>query len=113
MVFDREEQKFTITNKRNFKIAIGILTIAVVLPTLASTPVIRAKSYRNLLGTVKESEFTKDVSPVKVDEVRIVDEDMAMKLGDKKLGEVPAIGSVSKLGEFHIQKVDNKLGLLL
>ena len=109
MVFDREEQRFTITNKRNFKIAIGILAIAVVLPTLASTPVIRAKAYRNLLGTVKESEFTKDVSPVNVNEIRIVDEDMAMKLGDKKLGEVPAIGSVSKLGEFHIQKVGEKL----
>lgn len=109
MVFDREEQRFTITNKRNFKIAIGILAIAVVLPTLASTPVIRAKAYRNLLGTVKESEFTKDVSPVNVNEIRIVDEDMAMKLGDKKLGEVPAIGSVSKLGEFHIQKVKDKL----
>lgn len=109
MVFDREEQRFTITNKRDFKIAIGILAIAVVLPTLASTPVIRAKAYRNLLGTVKESEFTKDVSPVNVDEIRIVDEDMAMKLGDKKLGEVPAIGSVSKLGEFHIQKVGEKL----
>lgn len=109
MVFDREEQRFTITNKRNFKIAIGILAIAVVLPTLASTPVIRAKAYRNLLGTVKESEFTKDVSPVNVNEIRIVDEEMAMKLGDKKLGEVPAIGSVSKLGEFHIQKVGEKL----
>lgn len=109
MVFDREEQRFTITNKRNFKIAIGILAIAVVLPTLASTPIIRAKAYRNLLGTVKESEFTKDVSPVNVNEIRIVDEDMAMKLGDKKLGEVPAIGSVSKLGEFHIQKVKDKL----
>ena len=109
MVFDREEQRFTITNKTNFKIAIGILAIAVVLPTLASTPVIRAKAYRNLLGTVKESEFTKDVSPVNVNEIRIVDEDMAMKLGDKKLGEVPAIGSVSKLGEFHIQKVGEKL----
>lgn len=109
MVFDREEQRFTITNKTNFKIAIGILAIAVVLPTLASTPIIRAKAYRNLLGTVKESEFTKDVSPVNVNEIRIVDEDMAMKLGDKKLGEVPAIGSVSKLGEFHIQKVKDKL----
>lgn len=109
MVFDREEQRFTITNKTNFKIAIGILAIAVVLPTLASTPIIRAKAYRNLLGTVKESEFTKDVSPVNVNEIRIVDEDMAMKLGDKKLGEVPAIGSVSKLGEFHIQKVGEKL----
>lgn len=109
IVFDREEQRFTITNKRNFKIAIGILAIAVVLPTLASTPIIRAKAYRNLLGTVKESEFTKDVSPVNVNEIRIVDEDMAMKLGDKKLGEVPAIGSVSKLGKFHIQKVKDKL----
>lgn len=109
IVFDREEQRFTITNKRNFKIAIGILAIAVVLPTLASTPIIRAKAYRNLLGTVKESEFTKDVSPVNVNEIRIVDEDMAMKLGDKKLGEVPAIGSVSKLGEFHTQKVKDKL----
>ena len=109
MVFDREEQRFTITNKRNFKIAIGILAIAVVLPTLASTPIIRAKAYRNLLGTVKESEFTKDISPVNVNEIRIVDEDMAMKLGDKKLGEVPAIGSVSKLGKFHIQKVGEKL----
>ena len=109
IVFDREEQRFTITNKRNFKIAIGILAIAVVLPTLASTPIIRAKAYRNLLGTVKESEFTKDVSPVNVNEIRIVDEEMAMKLGDKKLGEVPAIGSVSKLGKFHIQKVGEKL----
>ena len=109
MVFDREEQRFTITNKRNFKIAIGILAIAVVLPTLASTPIIRAKAYRNLLGTVKESEFTKDVSPVNANEIRIVDEEMAMKLGDKKLGEVPAIGSVSKLGKFHIQKVGEKL----
>ena len=109
MVFDREEQRFTITNKRDFKIAIGILAIAVVLPTLASTPIIRAKAYRNLLGTVKESEFTKDVSPVNVNEIRIVDEEMAMKLGDKKLGEVPAIGSVSKLGKFHIQKVGEKL----
>ena len=109
MVFDREEQRFTITNKRSFKIAIGILAIAVVLPTLASTPIIRAKAYRNLLGTVKESEFTKDISPVNVNEIRIVDEDMAMKLGDKKLGEVPAIGSVSKLGKFHIQKVGEKL----
>ena len=109
MVFDREERRFTITNKRNFKIAIGILAIAVVLPTLASTPIIRAKAYRNLIGTVKESEFTKDVSPVNVNEIRIVDEDMAMKLGDKKLGEVPAIGSVSKLGKFHIQKVGEKL----
>ena len=34
---------------------------------------------------------------------------MAMRLGDKKLGEDPALGSVSKLGKFHIQSVNGKL----
>ncbi|MEG0152297.1 MAG: hypothetical protein RR744_03830 [Cellulosilyticaceae bacterium] len=32
-----------------------------------------------------------------------------MRLGDKKIGEVPGLGSISKLGEFHIQSVDGQL----
>ena len=32
-----------------------------------------------------------------------------MKLGDKKLGEIPAVGSISKLGQFHIQSVNGEL----
>ncbi|MDU6249664.1 MAG: hypothetical protein E6612_12215, partial [Paeniclostridium sordellii] len=53
--------------------------------------------------------LAKDVSPVSVNDIRLVDEEMAMKLGDKKIGEVPAIGSVSKLGKFHIQNIDGEL----
>ena len=60
-------------------------------------------------GNVEESVFTEDVSPVSVDKIRIVDEEMAMKLGEKKLGEIPAIGSVSKVGKYTIQSVQGEL----
>jgi len=97
------------TAKYNFTIAIGLAVIMFVIPFITTTPILHAKAYRNLIGEVKESEFTNDISPVSVNDIRLVDEEMARKLGDKKLGEVPAIGSVSKLGKFHVQNVDGEL----
>ncbi|MDK2563785.1 hypothetical protein QOZ84_09510 [Romboutsia sedimentorum] len=108
MMLDRGERTSK-TAKYNFSIAIILIAYSIAVPFLASTPVFHAKTYKNLLGTVKESEFSKDVSPVSVNDIRLVDEDMAMKLGDKKLGEDPALGSVSKLGKFHIQSVKGEL----
>ncbi|MCJ0169335.1 hypothetical protein [Clostridioides difficile] len=108
MMLDRNERASKMA-KYNFSIAIALLVYIVVVPFITSTPVLHAKSYRELLGKVTESKFTDDISPVSVNDIRLVDEDMAMKLGDKKLGEVPAIGSVSKLGKFHIQNVDGEL----
>ncbi|MBY1826306.1 hypothetical protein KWW47_00005, partial [Clostridioides difficile] len=95
MMLDRNERASKMA-KYNFSIAIALLVYIVVVPFITSTPVLHAKSYRELLGKVTESKFTDDISPVSVNDIRLVDEDMAMKLGDKKLGEVPAIGSVSK-----------------
>lgn len=108
MMFDRAEKTSKIA-KYNFSIAIALIIYIVAVPFITSTPILHAKAYRNLIGDVKESEFTEDVSPVSVKDIRLVDEDMAMKLGDKKLGESPALGSVSKLGEFHIQSVKGEL----
>ncbi len=108
MMLDRGERTSKVA-KYNFSIAIILIAYSIAVPFLASTPVFHAKTYKNLLGTVKESEFSKDVSPVSVNDIRLVDEDMAMKLGDKKLGEDPALGSVSKLGKFHIQSVKGEL----
>lgn len=108
MMLDRSEKTSKLA-KYNFFIAVALISYSIVVPFITSTPIIHSKSYRNLLGEVKESEFSKDVSPVSVEDIRLVDEDMAMKLGDKKLGEVPALGSVSKLGKFHIQSVKGEL----
>lgn len=108
MMLDRGNKTSKLA-KYNFAIAGVLLALVVVIPFFVTTPVLHANAYKNLIGEVSESEFTEDVSPVNVNDIRIVDEDMAMKLGEKKIGEIPAIGSVSELGEFHIQSVNNEL----
>lgn len=108
MMFDRGEKTSKMA-KNNFIIAALLLIIVIVIPFFVTSPIFRASSYRNLLGKVEESVFTEDVSPVSVDKIRIVDKDMAVKLGDKKLGEIPAIGSISKVGEYSIQSVKGEL----
>lgn len=108
MMFDRGDKTSKLA-KNNFTIAAILLVVIVVVPFIISTPILHASSYKNLIGEVSESEFTEDVSPVNVNDIRIVDADMAMKLGEKKIGEIPAIGSVSQLGEFHIQSVNEEL----
>ena len=108
MMLDRGEKTSKIA-KYNFSIVIALIIYSIAAPFVTSSPMLHSKTYRNLLGKVTESEFSKDVSPVSVNEIRLVDEAMAMKLGDKKLGEDPALGSVSKLGKFHIQSVNGEL----
>lgn len=95
--------------KFNFVIA-GVLGVYIlIMPFISSAPLLHSGEYRNLIGEVVESEFTTDMSPVSVEDIRLVDKETAMRLGDKKIGEVPGLGSVSKVGEFHIQNVDGKL----
>lgn len=108
MMFDRGEKTSKMA-KNNFVIAALLLIIVIVVPFFVTSPIFRASSYKNLLGKVEESVFTEDVSPVSVNEIRIVDQDMAIKLGEKKLGEIPAIGSISKVGEYSIQSIKGKL----
>lgn len=108
MMFDRGEKTSKMA-KNNFVIAALLLIIVIVIPFFVTSPIFRASSYRNLLGKVEESVFTEDVSPVSVDKIRIVDKDMAVKLGEKKVGEIPAIGSISKVGEYSIQSVKGEL----
>ena len=108
MMFDRGESTSKYA-KNNFLMAGILLVVIIIIPFFVTSPIFRANSYRNLLGNVQESVFTEDVSPVSVDEIRIVDEEMAMKLGEKKIGEIPAIGSVSKVGEYTIQSVKGEL----
>ncbi|MCI6737023.1 MAG: hypothetical protein MR593_02710 [Intestinibacter sp.] len=108
MMFDRGNKTSKLA-KNNFVIALILLVLVIAIPFFVTTPIFHANAYKNLIGEVSESEFTEDVSPVNVNDIRIVDEDMAMKLGEKKIGEIPAIGSVSQLGEFHIQSVNGEL----
>lgn len=94
-------------------LGLAFLALAVanslLLPLLLSTPLFYSQGYRSLLGPVKESSFSADVAPINLGQIRIVDEEIAARLADKKIGEIPALGSEVQLGEMSLQKVKDQL----
>jgi len=116
-VVDMENYKLYTSSLLRYKVMAvvgGVLLITgiangIVLPLFTSTPILYSQKYRQLLGEVKESSFTGDVAPVNLSQIRIVDEETAHKLADKKIGEVQALGSEVQVGTMALQSVKGKL----
>ena len=106
MIFIKINQKFAAIST-----ILSLLLVLVVPPALniATSPLFLAQSYRDLIGHVKQGNFKKDLEVGALENIRLVDEEMAIAIANKKLGEAPAIGSISKVGDIKIQKIDNKL----
>jgi hypothetical protein len=85
------------------------LAVWLVLVPFFSSGIFHAKSYRNLIGEVKSTNFTELVSPVNLDQIPIIDLPFAAALAEKKLGEDFALGSRVSLGTPTIQMVKGKL----
>jgi hypothetical protein len=86
------------------------LVYVFVLPFVTSSPIFHSEKYQQLIGKVNIGKKIADhIVPISLDEVRIVDEDLANLVGEKVLGSQPALGSQVELGEFCIQKVNNQL----
>jgi hypothetical protein len=101
-----------------FKLSIltAILTIVYIMViSIATWEAFRAMSYQGLIGDIKLSEnFAEEVPPVALDKIRIIDQEVAHRLGDKVLGqELPGqertLGSQAYVGEFRIQNVNGEL----
>ncbi len=86
-----------------------LLMTALILLPFFSNGFFRTKSYRNLIGEVKSTEFSDLVSPIKMSQVPIIDQTFAAALAEKKLGEDFALGSRVNLGIPTIQMVDGDL----
>ncbi|MCF6140211.1 hypothetical protein L1S34_02815 [Flavobacterium sp. K77] len=90
-----------------FLVVLGYCTV---LPFVASLKMFRSDSYQKLLGPVKNGQkITNHIAPIAIDQIRVVDEELAHLLGEKILGSQPALGSQVELGDFCIQKVNNSL----
>lgn len=92
----------------------GILAAAqlgtvIVAAILVSTPIINASRYRNLIGEVKVKELDKSLPPIKIDSAPLVSKHMAEQAAQKKLSNIPALGSQVVLGELVKQNIGGKL----
>ena len=94
--------------KKGF-VLLGILWVAYFAVTMLSIPLFNYKAYRDQLGTPQVSEFNETVQPLALNQLPIVDKDLARELADKKVGENPGLGSQVILGTPVIQKVNDKL----
>ncbi|MBU2062172.1 MAG: hypothetical protein KKH44_10040 [Bacteroidetes bacterium] len=89
---------------------LAVLAYLVVTPILTSLPIFRTVAYQTMIGKVADgNKISNHIAPISIDEIRVVDEDLAHLLGEKVLGTQPALGSQVELGEFCIQKVNNDL----
>lgn len=91
---------------RNAGILVLLLLISV---NVVFSPVISYKSHRNLLGNVEEIEFSNEIEPIDLSQLPTIDKELAGKLADKKLGEIPSLGSQVTIGELHLQSINEEL----
>lgn len=89
-------------------VAISLIIYLVIAP-ITSWAFFHDTKYRDLIGEVKESTFSTDTSPIDPTQVRVVDQALARRLAEKKIGEDPGLGSQVQLGIMNIQDVKGRL----
>lgn len=91
------------------KIVIAVPWLFIGIMIIYGTVLFQWKAYRDQLGNTTVRKFTNEIQAVDTSQIPIVDEDLALKLANKKLGERPSLGSQVYLRDATIQMVDGKL----
>ena len=90
-------------------VAIVLFVLILIIGNIASSSLFHATAMYGQLGEVKDYSFTEEILPLDQSQIPVVDADLAYKQGDKKLGEIPALGSQVDVGDFTIQEVNGEL----
>ena len=84
-------------------IIIGLLVIYVAGGTFASSTIFNAKSYQKQLTLDKKADFFEDNKTISYQSIPVVDRDSAIKLGDRKMGEMVDYVSQFEVDESYEQ----------
>lgn len=89
---------------------VGVVVGAIfILANIVFSPIVSYKAHRNLIGEVKEIEFSDEIDYIDLNQLPTIDNELARKLADKKLGEIPSLGSQVTVGELDLQSVNGEL----
>lgn len=82
-------------------ICAGLLVLLIV-GHFISAPIFRAAAYRDIL-TVETGDFAADVEQISFDQIPMLDEDSAERLGDRKMGELSDLVSQFEVSDAYTQ----------
>ncbi len=83
--------------------------VGFVVLSVASLPMLRASSYHSLLGVEQTKEFSQSLPPIDLDNAPLVSYNMAMRAAEKRLSDIPALGSQAQVGELQKQLINGRL----
>lgn len=89
--------------KKTTKVLVGLIVVAAVIMIAGdffSGPFFHAKKYQQLIN-VQTREFSEDISQISLKDVPVVDRDSAIRLGDRKLGELVQLVSQFEVDESY------------
>lgn len=95
-------------NKKYGMVAILAVVIYFAVVIMCS-PIINYKAHRDLIGEVKEVDFTSQIEYIDLKQLPTIDKDVAYKLADKKLGEISSLGSQVTIGDLSLQSINGQL----
>lgn len=99
-------------NYYSFKIpliVISTLTVIFIFGNVAGCDMFNGKKAYNQLGDVKQTSFTESILPIDYTQIPVVDENLALKQAEKKLGEERGLGSIVNVGDFTLQQINDEL----
>lgn len=87
-----------------YKIALipVILIVFIIVIFIGSSPIFNASAYRNQI-LIPESDFVKEISEISNSQIPVVDKDTAIRLGNRKVGEVVELVSQFNVAEIYTQ----------
>ncbi len=84
----------------------GVLLVLLVavfaIGSISSWTILRANSYKNLIE-VENGDFVQDVTEISFDKIPLLDAESAMRLGDRKLGELADMVSQFEVADDYTQ----------
>lgn len=88
---------------------IGGLVLVFCIVNIAGCDMFNDQKAYNQIGEAKQTSFADSILPIDYTQIPVVDEELALKQAEKKLGEERGLGSIVNVGDFTLQQVNDEL----
>ncbi len=94
---------------RKYIMSSAIVAIVYFIALISCSSLISYNAHRNLIGNIEEVDFSSQIEYMDINQLPIIDKELAGKLADKKLGEITSLGSQVTVGDLSLQSVNGQL----